>query len=487
MKDYSVNRRTFLTSGTATAIGLGVTASSADESTTHRSRHTQDEEGVICHPDAYPSALMQGFPPPKENRVTLENWADTTDTVRWAYSNPARVFKSVPIEAAGTPIWVLPRAMLSPEVVNRARVLWGAPPGRAAEITVAEWLRRTETDGFLVLHDGHIVCEQYFGQTTSGTQRDLASGTKGFLASILAPYLSNRAIDEQALVTDYLPEFGDTGWAGASVRHVLDQTTGVSRTFQSGGWLNRQPPHVRDEWTWGTSAMRHADNELARQFRAAGRFPRLPHEAPDAPFMDYLLTMKQEYKHGEFFNYSAANAGVLQLILERTTRTSYFEHLSEHWRNLGAERCATLMIDHAGCAASQSGMACTVRDWARWGQMLCSGGRVGCGRVLPGIADLVSDIQRNPGPERWDEDTRKGSLAGMGYRSHLFTMPARPGDPPILASVGGYQQHCLIDPPRKNVVVQVASLADWSVGAHAQAALQCFMLQTLPQLLQQES
>jgi hypothetical protein len=53
--------------------------------------------------------------------------------------------------------------------------------------------------------------------------------------------------------------------------------------------------------------------------------------------------------------------------------------------------------------------------------------------------------------------------------------------------VGGYQQHCLIDPLRKNVVVQVASLADWSVVAHAQAALQCFMLQTLPQLLQQES
>jgi hypothetical protein len=135
---------------------------------------------------------MQGFPPPKENRVTLENWADTTDTVRWAYSNPARVFKSVPIEAAGTPVWVLPRAMLSPEVVNRARVLWGATPGAATEITVAEWLRRTETDGFLVLHDGHIVCEQYFGQTTSGTQRDLASGTKG--GNILG-YLSN--IDEQ--------------------------------------------------------------------------------------------------------------------------------------------------------------------------------------------------------------------------------------------------------------------------------------------------
>jgi 6-aminohexanoate-oligomer exohydrolase len=217
---------------------------------------------------------------------------------------------------------------------------------------------------------------------------------------------------------------------------------------------------------------RDRDNELRSVSRPAGfRGFRCP-----GPFMDYLLTMKQEYKHGEFFNYSAANAGVLQLILERTTRTSYFEHLSEHWRNLGAERCATLMIDHAGCAASQSGMACTVRDWARWGQMLCSGGRVGCGRVLPGIADLVSDIQRNPGPERWDEDTRKGSLPGMGYRSHLFTMPARPGDPPILASVGGYQQHCLIDPLRKNVVVQVASLADWSVVAHAQAALQCFMV-----------
>lgn len=203
--------------------------------------------------------------------------------------------------------------------------------------------------------------------------------------------------------------------------------------------------------------------------------------------MDYLRTVKQEYEHGAFFNYSAANAGVLQVILERTTKRSYFEHLGEHWRDLGAERCATLMIDDAGCAASQSGMACTVRDWARWGQMLCNGGRMGNGRVLPGIVDLVSDIQRNPGPERWDEDSRQSALPGMGYRSHLFTMPARPGESPMLASMGGYQQNCLVDPLRKNVVVQVASLVDWSVAASAQAALQSFMIRTLPDLLRDDT
>jgi hypothetical protein len=60
--------------------------------------------------------------------------------------------------------------------------------------------------------------------------------------------------------------------------------------------------------------------------------------------------------------------------------------------------------------------------------------------------------------------------------------------------MGAYHQNCLIDPLRKNVVVQVASFWNLALGKVEQrdsginglVALQSFMEQTLPELLQQE-
>jgi hypothetical protein len=280
---------------------------------------SQGEDGVVCHSDTYKVDLMKGFPPPKDKRVTLDNWGDTTATIRWTNYNGARVFKTVPIERGDAPICVVPRQMMDRESLNRAQVSWGETASNAKKITVEEWLVRSETDGFIVLHDGCILAEQYFGHTTSATLRDLYSATKGFLASILAPFLHDCTIDVRAQVTDYIPELSTTGFAGATVRHLLDQTTGISMTFPPAEWLQQQSRKVQKEWVWASPELRHADNELARQFRAAGRFAKLPEEAADSGFFDYLLTVKQEDEHGSYFNYSAANAGVLQVILERTT------------------------------------------------------------------------------------------------------------------------------------------------------------------------
>lgn len=51
---------------------------------------------------------MKGFPPPLDQRVTLDNWAySSTGHWRWAHLNPDRLFKTVQIESGDTPVWVL--------------------------------------------------------------------------------------------------------------------------------------------------------------------------------------------------------------------------------------------------------------------------------------------------------------------------------------------------------------------------------------------
>ena len=143
----------------------------------------------------------------------MENFWDTTDTLRWTQLNGSVVFKSVPVEKGDGPVWVLPRRMLDPEKMDRAQVLWGKSPQDAKRISVADWLRRSETDALVVLHDGHIVAEQYFGEMTPFTPHRLWSASKSVLASILAPLLFERGVDERALTTKYVPELARSGLA----------------------------------------------------------------------------------------------------------------------------------------------------------------------------------------------------------------------------------------------------------------------------------
>ncbi|RVB53395.1 serine hydrolase, partial [Mesorhizobium sp. M7A.F.Ca.CA.001.06.1.1] len=93
--------------------------------------------------------------------------------------------------------------------------------------TLAGLLDETYTDGFLVLKDGKIAYERYFngmGERTLHLSQSMAKSVTGSVFGIL---VGRRLIDPARPVTDYLPELGATGWAGANVQHVLDMTSGV--------------------------------------------------------------------------------------------------------------------------------------------------------------------------------------------------------------------------------------------------------------------
>ena len=48
--------------------------------------------------DIHRWGLMKGFPPPKDKRVTIDNWSDTTDTLRWTHLNGSFVFKTLHVD-----------------------------------------------------------------------------------------------------------------------------------------------------------------------------------------------------------------------------------------------------------------------------------------------------------------------------------------------------------------------------------------------------
>ena len=147
MKRSKLCRRAFLTgSAGILAGGAAVVVRSQANPAATSSMSAQSEEGVVCHRDVHKADLMNGFPPPKDRRVTIDNWTDTTDNLRWTHLNTAVVFKSVPVDKGDGPVWVLPRKTIEPAKLDSAQVLWGKAKHEAKRISVADWLRRSETD-----------------------------------------------------------------------------------------------------------------------------------------------------------------------------------------------------------------------------------------------------------------------------------------------------------------------------------------------------
>jgi CubicO group peptidase (beta-lactamase class C family) len=298
-------------------------------------------------------------------------------------------------------------------------------------------------------------------------------------------------VDERELATKYVPELAGSGLVGATVRQLLDMYTGVrAPCFPSPKEIGTTDEVTLKQWALGTPEFRRADHVFARMCRAMGAFPGLPGEEM-AGCYDFLLTTERDREHGKYFYYTDPNPMALQWILERVTNTSYVEHLSRLLQNLGAECNGTVTLDPIGTAVSSIGLSLTARDFARWGLMLCNGGRVGSGTVIAGIKDFIDDIRRNPGPERWTERTNTVALPNTGYRSLMWTTPAEPGREPIPNAQGAHYQKCYVDAARNCVVVKLSSFSNAQPGRPVEdqpnqnddVAMQSFLGHVLPELI----
>src|ERR1700683_5313053 len=105
--------------------------------------------------------LMTGPPPfARGNLVTLENWQRPPYN-RWAFQHVRELIPSARISRGDGSAWELARAERELSGIRFATA--------TGERTVGELLDGTYTDGFLVIHKGRIVTEQYF----NGLQPDV--------------------------------------------------------------------------------------------------------------------------------------------------------------------------------------------------------------------------------------------------------------------------------------------------------------------------
>ena len=163
---------------------------------------------------------MKGFPPPPDKIVRLSSVLKFPNG-RWAFHHMRELGPT-------TQVW---RGDEKPSLLREAPQdlgLLGFEDDKGGKTTLGDWQRATFTDGLLVLHKGQIVYEKYFGALDAERPHMCFSVTKSFVATVAAVLIHEGVLDEHAPVARYLPELAAGGFADATIRQLLDMTTGIA-------------------------------------------------------------------------------------------------------------------------------------------------------------------------------------------------------------------------------------------------------------------
>lgn len=368
---------------------------------------------------------MTGAPPFGEDRlVTLADWQDPPGN-RWSFQHVRELIPSAIIHRGTGPVWQLPRA--------EQDVLDLAIDSDEGAITVGHHLAETQTDGFLVLHRGHVVAEHYFNGMRPDTPHLLMSVSKSVTAAVAGRLASRGLLDMDALVTDIVPELHGTSFVGATVQQLLDMRTGT---------------HFDENYDDPEADVRVYEQVYLWRPRVDADLP------PDA--LEYFATLRNDGPHGGPFRYRSILIDVLAWVLERAGGSRFHQLVSsEIWAPMGAEFSAEVTVDGHGNAMADGGISASLRDLGRFGLLYLPA-------EVPGRPDVV--------PESWVEDTIRGAPDG----ATAFTAgDATPGFPPgahyrngwwvanpalpFLYGSGIYGQNVFVHGPSETVVVKLST------------------------------
>ncbi|HUZ56662.1 MAG TPA: serine hydrolase [Streptosporangiaceae bacterium] len=377
---------------------------------------------------------MAGAPPfGPESAVTLANWQDPPFN-RWAFQHVRELIPSARIDRGTGPVPPLPRT--EHELGSIAFSF------NDHELTVTELLAGTCTDGFLVLHRGQVVAEQYFNGMTPETPHLLMSVSKSVTSTIAGILAGRGVLDVSAPVTQIVPELEETSLAGATVQHLLDMRAGT-----------------RFNEDYADPAADVRTYERVYLWRPPAE-PAGPGGTETDDALGYFATLSNDGPHGGPFRYRSILTDVLAWVIERAAGERLHQLIArELWQPMGAEFDAELTLDRRGNPMADGGISATLRDMARFGELFLRRGR-------PGDSQIV--------PERWIDDTLRGAPdgpraftggdnppgypAGSHYRNCWWIR--EPGLPFFHAS-GINGQHVFVHGPSQTVVVKMST---WPVA-----------------------
>jgi CubicO group peptidase (beta-lactamase class C family) len=369
---------------------------------------------------------MKGSPPAADKLIRFSDGDyGSFPKSRWSMSNFRQLMPST----------VVPSGMDAPSPLSRATrtdldSVTFEELGTNRTLTWGEAFDANYTDGIVVLHKGRIIQERYAGALTEHGQHIAYSVTKSFFGLIGEMLVEEGVLDETALIPHYIPELAKSAFGNATVRQVMDMITGL------------------DYSEVYTDPNAHIWNHA----RAGGILPKPPGYTGPQSFYEFLQTVQPLGEHGVGFTYKTINTDVLGWLIRRVTNQSLGEILSERiWRKLGCEHDACLMVDSTGTEFAGGGLNTSLRDLARFGEMMRGNGWYNGQQIVK--TSVIKGITRGASTAHFVSGGYV-TLPGWSYRSMWWISHNEHG---AYMARGIHGQAIYIDPTAEMTIARYAS------------------------------
>lgn len=236
------------------------------------------------------------------------------------------------------------------------------------------FMERHRLNGMVVLRDGKLVKEVYRNGSDMKSQFIGYSMSKSVIAVLIGIAIDEgriRSVDDP--VVNYLTELKGSAYDGVTVRNLLMMRTGTD-------W--------KEIYTPDSELDRHRDLSLNES---------------KAYYEDYALKSGKLLPPGTKFNYSTLDTNLAGWLLERAVGMPLARYMETRlWQPMGAETGA-YWVDQGRADAPRpfygAGMAASLRDWARVGQLALDAGHAN-GRQIVSAAwmkESTSKLNDLPG------------------------------------------------------------------------------------------
>ncbi len=369
------------------------------------------------------AGLMQGFPPAAAKVVNKSNWL-AYPNVSWSFQHARELYPSRAISRDGAKVKPFPLALQTLD-----EIVFDDEKGQP--IRFGEFVTATYTDAIMILHKGKIVYERYANNMTPETRHMLFSVSKSFVGTLAALLVSEGTLDENAPVSKYVPELAPSAYGDATVRQLMDMRVGAK---------------FSEVYT-------DPKSDIMAYVVAAEWIPIPPGYQGPKNLCSMMVNLKErEGPHGGAFGYKSATTDVLAWVLRRASGKSLTALLSERiWSKIGAESDAYYLLDAVGTEVAMGGMNATLRDLARFGQMMLQKGQMGGKQILP--RGVVEDIMQGGDREAFAKGNQP-TRAGWSYRSQWWVTHNSNG---AYTAMGVHGQRLYIDPKAQMVVARLGS------------------------------
>jgi len=283
-----------------------------------------------------------------------------------------------------------------------------------------DYLALNRVAGLLVLKDGEVKLEDYELGTGPETRWPSFSMAKSVVSTLIGAAVEDgsiKSLDDP--VTMYVPALRGGVYEGVTVRNVMQMASGVK---------------------WNET---YTDPKSDRRGLLEVQLAKKP-----GTILPFMSALSRAGAPGTIWNYNTGETFVAGAVVEGATHKPLATYLSEKiWAPWGMEEDARWWLespDGMGCGGS--GLAATLRDYARFGLLVMNDGEIGGKRLVP--------------PGWFDEAGSAKEIGGktVQYGYLWWTYPKDdPANTGAFEAIGIFGQHMYINRREKLVIVVLSA------------------------------